>query len=391
MMGNKRNLRKNIQTIFIVLIITLSIFSINTNAEKITIENNIYISEIPEWDLNTSWTYNIKMIIKENNSEFILNCESLKTEIIEIGQDTYNLQISGNVKGNGKIAIFGDIDQIAGVMDGYIKINKTNYIIEEIYDIFLRGCAKKGIIVVPFEWKYNTIISEPKLSPLSLPLYVGKNWTVPPSNVTFKGYTKFDDVTKNINITQNITGKKYICKETTNYYLKEYGKNLFAYNVSEVLNNKCNYLYSPNVSFFVKFSIYDIPLGNGTISIFADLIDSSFIEGNRSDLSINITKPKKNTYYIFGREIKFFHPRITTILGRLKFEVDVKGGVGKTNVSLYINDELKETLDSSPYVFSLNYRFYGRKYKVDIVAEDEYGVRVVNSSVIRIYNFLKFL
>lgn len=86
---------------------------------------------------------------------------------------------------------------------------------------------------------------------------------------------------------------------------------------------------------------------------------------------VGIEKPKEGYLYIFDREI--IPLPITIIIGKITIKVDaVDETSGIDRVEVYIDDELKETLEETPYEWKWDETVFF-KHTIKVVAYDKAG------------------
>jgi hypothetical protein len=364
-----------IYSILIILTIISSIFvQGKTNPSNFFIQTE-EMSNAPNWKINDSWTYHANIDTKINDSQLNLSCEELTVKIQDVQEDTYKMYFSGAVEGNGITEKYGDIEQFAGTIDGFIYLGE-NFSLKHINDTIIQGDAlvrdNSFPIIVHMVFIISNLTFKPEANIFSFPIFVGKNWSTPITDVEMHGNLIVGVEHKEIDIVQPsaFLPGLFKCTNIENFYLEKYGISIPAYNVSEEYCNKINIKYSSNISSIVSGSFNDLEMGNISISADFYLKNSSYIK-EATELSIFIKKPSEKTFYLWNNSIELFSPVTTIIIGETEVKCDLEGGLGNINVSLYLDDKIIKTLAEPPYKFILDEEIFSlQKHKIRVVATD---------------------
>jgi hypothetical protein len=90
--------------------------------------------------------------------------------------------------------------------------------------------------------------------------------------------------------------------------------------------------------------------------------------------SVKIVKPEKGRYYIFGIKIPIISVPTTVIYGRIWIKVEASDNESGMNyVEFYIDDQLKFTDHSAPYMYIWTQRGFLFPYQISVRAYDNAG------------------
>jgi len=102
--------------------------------------------------------------------------------------------------------------------------------------------------------------------------------------------------------------------------------------------------------------------------------------------SIKITKPEKETLYI--RDIRLLSIKSNFIIGYITIEAEIENieNIEISEVKLYIEDELVETFDTSPYIYKWNEKGFGEK-SIKIVAYNAENEEICSDEIsLKVFN-----
>ncbi len=200
----------------IILITSSSIVSSNTiNCTNKIVEKSSFDDEVdaPNWNIDDSWTYNIYYVNSFYLCDFFnWNLENLKFIVVDIIDDSYTVDFTGDI--NGDIDIFPFSSPLEdGTIDGYSTVEKSSIGISEII------AQIEGFTEIPFLGDIPVTIDiefeyDQPFTCFSFPLFVGKSWSFPTTNIsanysiTLLGHTESNHYDKIIPETQ------FFCNET---------------------------------------------------------------------------------------------------------------------------------------------------------------------------------
>jgi len=391
----QKKISRIVQSCFIIIVLMLTIISSVISQGRIVNTNFSNQTEeilAPTWKKNDTWTYFADIDTIFNETEFSIICNDLLVEIVDLDEQTYKIHFSGDITGNGQLPEYGEINQLIGTIEGYIDLYKCNLSFKEIYSSIIEGRAQIKTdslpVIVDFEVTLDSIKTSPTINRLSFPLFVGKNWTTQPSDLEIHGEIKVETEHQEMNDTKHsvIPANFFNCTNITSFYLSKYGLYVDAYNISEELNNQRNIMYSPDISSIVSTSCRNLEMGNLTLSSELYLKNTSYIN-ETYELSIDLAKPKEKSLYIFNNSIDIFKPITTIIIGEIELEAVVEDEISNVNVSFYMDDEHKITLNTPPYKYILDeIMFLKDTHKISVVAKDELGRQDEDYIYVKILN-----
>jgi hypothetical protein len=359
------------------MIIFISISAINsTHADQIIEKQNSEQIETPIWNINDYWSYEGQFRFENTNMTMSLIATELVLKVSDIFENSYILDVTGQA--NGKIILKdgGIIDPLVGDIQGKISINKIDLSIDKIHNLTISGMAKKGLITTPIKVNIAQILFSNSFKLINFPLFVGKDWISPESDIQIEGDITVDESnTESIESPDNLTipSFSFLCKDKKLVYLNNFGINLTSYEIVQQDNNTLSLLYSPNVSNLIRLSCNNLNLNNSKISLNLNLTDSSYIE--KPKLSLEIVKPAKQSLILMNKEIENKRLLKTFIFGRVDIEAKITGSLGQVTVRFYIDDNLITELTDSPYKYTFKEHMIGN-YELKIIANDEYGREV---------------
>ena len=103
-------------------------------------------------------------------------------------------------------------------------------------------------------------------------------------------------------------------------------------------------------------------------------------------LSITILKPKDKSLYFLNRLVRFVHPSVTIIVGRIDVSAVPHGGKGNVTVTFYLDEDVLANVSEPPYEYNLNRRSFGRLHTIKVVAKDDAGHVAEDEVITRIIN-----
>lgn len=171
---------------FILIISPFLAVAETTISEQKDLETTILANEVdvPIWTDGDSWKYDFEV---EGDLEDIMSFnwvfKDMIFEVIDVTTSTYNMNIRGDVTGYLSIT---DIEIIRGelrdtVITGDLTVVKSNLGVQYL-DIHLSGTLV--ILLIPKSFTIDLKLRfDPAYSALDFPLSVGKQWTIPLSEV----------------------------------------------------------------------------------------------------------------------------------------------------------------------------------------------------------------
>ena len=186
-------IQKNIYIFSIILLLIASFtITVASNNLKIKTDPTDEDVDVPIWKIGDSWIYDSKLSCKYPQLSFQGNLDDIEFTVINNLSEFYELDFSGNIKGDLTINQKDPPISISGTlidtkMEGIIFIKKSSLGVKQLHT-FINGSIMLPLIIIPFPFKSDvSVFFNPVFESLDFPIIVGKEWNVSSSEISIKG------------------------------------------------------------------------------------------------------------------------------------------------------------------------------------------------------------
>jgi hypothetical protein len=163
--------------LFVCVSITPAMGTFSQNHRIVSSNNNVSMKtnegDIPTWYTGDQWTYMVSPLsFSSPNGSFDGSIENFRQTVVGIVDDTYKIDISGDI--NGDIAVNGFSGELTGDIVGtsYVRVSDLG---QETSEIHSQGTIT--YMWIPFDYEMNLYTSSsPALEVYDFPFNVGEQW-----------------------------------------------------------------------------------------------------------------------------------------------------------------------------------------------------------------------
>ncbi len=235
--------------IFCILICTLVIATFTaaaeTNLNKNSKTSQYFDDEVPIWETGYSWSYTGEIDLGDDTIPLYLNINEMDLQITADSVE-YKAIFGGDIDGEFIVQPDIPLSIVIEELNGIITFSKGNIGINSV-DIFINGKPKLGSTVLPIPAQATISIDfTPPYAMIDFPIFVGKTWTVPTSNVDGEIY--FDVLgifEQTIPFNEDIGDVSFECVSKENITLG--GSTYYSYKVEPIGGEGAGFYYCADV------------------------------------------------------------------------------------------------------------------------------------------------
>ena len=178
--------KKTIIVVCILFLITSVPFGVSEKINDKAFSTTYNDTDVPIWTIGDSWTYDAEFIGSYSSTNFNIALHDLLFQVEDETSVGYSLSFVADVTGELNVE---DAD-VSGTfrdttIEGNMVIKQSNLGIKSI-DVTFEGKLLVELIPIPLVIGF-TATFDPAFSSLAFPLNVGKQWSIPHSDVTIQG------------------------------------------------------------------------------------------------------------------------------------------------------------------------------------------------------------
>lgn len=234
-----------------ILVCTLLISTFLTAAGRIEIKqipNNSSMAmddDVPVWETGYSWSYNGEIDLSDGDLPLYINFNEMDLQIISDSVE-YEGIFGGDIEGEFIIEPSLGLSIVIEELTGMITFSKGNIGISEV-DVVINGKPKLGGTVLPLPAEATiTFDFTPPYAMIEFPIFVGKTWTVPESNVDGEIYFNIMGLfEQTIPFDQDIGDVSFECVSKENISLG--GQTYYSYKVEPIGGEGVGFYYCADV------------------------------------------------------------------------------------------------------------------------------------------------
>ncbi len=247
-------IRKNVY-IFSVMLLLFTSLTITVASNNLKIKTEPTDEDVPIWKIGDRWIYDSKLSCKYPQLSFQGNLNDIELTVVNNLSEFYELEFSGNIKGDLTINQKDPPISISGTlidtkMEGMIFIKKSSLGLKQLHT-FINGSILLPLIIIPFPFKSDvSIFFNPVFESLDFPISVGKEWNVSSSEISIKGnISVLGLIERSINYTNQTGNTTSKCLQKDNITVE--AGNYLSYKIASQNNSSIAY-YAPLACNIIK-------------------------------------------------------------------------------------------------------------------------------------------
>ncbi len=327
----------------------------------LSIAISFFMLNTPIWFVGENWNYDVEIGMEKNNSKGFFEIRDLLMEVIGENEQTYQVNISGNVNGQFIIHRFIDIlVRVSGSLKATFFFNKTDFsivngsvITQGSMTIMERKKSYYFVLNISFNPPYKTI---------DFPLEIRKKW-VSKTNISMEGEIYVEGLVsppEKINYSNSAT-TEFECVGLEKIEIKA-----GEYEAYHIISKNAELWYVEEVKNMAKLILQNIKIKETKFNIEMELTNYHLKKINPP--KIKIIRPKRNYLYIFDREI--MEIKNTIVIGDIT--VKAEGNENVTKVEFYFNNKSCFVDYEMPYEWKCMEPGFGWR-EIKCIAYDIYG------------------
>jgi len=208
-------------------------------------------ANVPIWEIGDSWVFDIKLSSDyESLFSFNLSIMDLYFEVIDVYNSSYKVEFSGEVIGEISIKEPSIISARLkdAILKGFILIEQDNLGIKRIDSTINGFVLIHAIPQIPFEGQI-TLVFNPIYDYLDFPIYAGKEWEIPATNISMDLWYQIADVVKSYHFDMPLWKDIAICLGIENITVTV--GTFEAFHISSTLGIT-EYYYAPMIANIIR-------------------------------------------------------------------------------------------------------------------------------------------